>query len=55
MQNVFNALSASKLAKISMPTRTLMTEKEMKKALEVRRRREDLEDELRLKREMEGF
>lgn len=51
MKSGFNTLSASKLAKISMPPRTRMTEKEMKKALEVRRRREDLEAELALKRE----
>ena len=51
----FNPMTASKLAKIAMPTRTRMTEKEMKKALEVRRRREDLEVELALKREYEEF
>jgi len=51
----FNPMTARKLAKIAMPTRTRMTEKEMKKALEVRRRREDLEAELALKREYEGF
>lgn len=50
----FNAITASKLAKLSLPKRDRMTPEESKRALEVRRRREDLEIELALKREL-GF
>lgn len=51
----FNSISASKLHKLSSPRRMTMTPEECKRALEVRRRREDLEIELAFKREHEGL
>lgn len=57
MQNVFNALSVESFQRrmASAPKRQRMTTEEERKAYAIRHRREEIEEGIRLRRELEGF
>ena len=57
MQSGFNikAIESFNRRMQQKPARQRMTTKEKRKAVSVRRQREELEENLRLKRELEGF